>query len=229
MSGFTRAAGIGYDADMQIDIVSDTVCPWCLIGKRRLARALEAWTGAPPEIRWRPYQLAPELPAEGMARDDYLAAKFGASDQAAAIFDRIAGEGRNEGIAFRFDRMTRAPNTLDSHRLIRWAGSAGCQDAVVEDLFSACFMEGRDISEHDVLVEIAARNGMDGDLVARLLAEGHDRDLVSNEAGTARRLGISGVPTFIFDSALAVSGAQPPDALLAAMTEAGRRQSAAED
>mgnify|MGYP005839594029 CR=1 FL=1 len=220
MNGFTTPAAVGYGMGMQIDIVSDTVCPWCLIGKRRLARALETWTGAPPDIRWRPYQLAPELPVEGMARDDYLAAKFGASEQAAAIFDRIAEEGRSEGIAFRFDRIARAPNTLDSHRLIRWAGTADCQDAVVEDLFRAYFTDGRDISDHDVLSGIAARNGMDGPLVARLLAEDRDRDLVSDEVSTARRLGISGVPTFIFDSALAVSGAQPPKALLAAMTEA---------
>ncbi len=224
MNGFPRPPAVGYNPDMQIDIVSDTVCPWCLIGKRRLERALRSWTGAPPDICWRPYQLAPELPAAGMPRDDYLAAKFGSSAQAAAILDRIADEGRSEGLAFRFDRVDRAPNTLDSHRLIRWAGSAGCQDAVVEDLFSAYFMEGQDISAHDVLIGIAVRHGMDGELVARLLAEGRDRDLVSDEVATARRLGISGVPTFIIDSRLAVSGAQPPEALLAAMTKAGQRQ-----
>jgi len=199
---------------MRIDIVSDTVCPWCYIGKRRLERALADRPGVRADIAWRPFRLAPDMPAGGVARDDYLAAKFGTAEKAAASFDRIADAGRTEGLDFAFGKIARAPSTLDSHRLIRWAGSAGCQDGVVEALFAAYFLEGRDISEHVLLCEIAANAGMDGDLVGRLLAEGRDRDLVVREDEAARRAGISGVPTFVFENSYAVSGAQPPDILL---------------
>ena len=199
---------------LAIDIVSDTVCPWCYIGKRRLEAALEKRPGIDAEIRWRPYQLAPELPAEGMARDAYLAAKFEALTDARAVFDRIAEAGRSAGLDFAFDRIARAPNTLDSHRLILWAGSAGCQDGVVEDLFRAYFREGRDIGKSEVLVEIAGRHGMDAPLVAQLLEEGRDRERVAQEATAARRAGISGVPTFIFDQRYAISGAQDTPLLL---------------
>ncbi len=200
--------------DLAIDIVSDTVCPWCYIGKRRLEAALGMRPGIAVAVRWRPYQLAPELPAEGMARDAYLAARFGALADVRTVFARIAEAGREAGIDFAFDRIARAPNTLDSHRLILWAGGAGCQDAVVEDLFRAYFCEGRDIGRREVLVEIAGRHGMDAVLVARLLDEGRDRERVAREATAARRAGISGVPTFIFDQRHAVSGAQDTPVLL---------------
>lgn len=202
---------------MRIDIVSDTVCPWCFIGKRRLEKALAARPQRKPEIRWRPYQLNPELPAHGMDRDAYMAAKFGSKERAREIFATIAEAGRSEGLDFAFGRVARAPNTLDSHRLIRWAGSAGCQDAVVEALFAAYFLEGRDISDPEVLTDIAAACGMDVALVARLLAEGRDRDLVAQEVALARRLGITGVPTFLFDDRYAVSGAQEPEVLVQIM------------
>ena len=199
---------------LAIDIVSDTVCPWCYIGKRRLEAALRERTEIAAAVRWHPYQLAPELPADGMARDAYLAAKFGALADARAIFARIAEAGRGAGLDFAFEKITRAPNTLDSHRLILWAGGAGCQDAVVEDLFRAYFCEGRDIGDRGVLVEIAGRHGMDAMLVARLLDEGRDRERVAQEATAARQAGINGVPTFIFDQRYAVSGAQDAPVLL---------------
>jgi len=198
---------------MQLDIVSDTVCPWCYIGKRRLERALAMRPHVSPEICWRPFQLAPDLPAKGLPRDSYLESKFGSIEKAAAIYEEIAKAGKEEGIDFAFERIERAPNTLDSHRLIRWAGSAGCQDAVVEALFTAYFLEGRDISDHEILAEIASQSGMDAGLVARLLAEGRDRDLVGGEAAQARRMGVSGVPSFVFDNAYVVSGAQSPEVL----------------
>jgi len=198
---------------MQLDIVSDTICPWCYIGKRRLERALSMRPDIRLDVRWRPFQLAPGIPAEGLPRDSYLEAKFGSAEKAAGIYERIAEEGKQEGIEFAFDRIARAPNTLDPHRLIRWAGSAGCQETVIEALFSAYFLEGRDISDLDVLTEIAGDAGMDSALVRRLLTEGRDRDLVAREAAEARQIGISGVPTFIFENAYAVSGAQSPEVL----------------
>lgn len=204
---------------MRIDIVSDTICPWCYIGKRRLERALAERPGRVREIVWRPFRLAPDMPAEGMAREDYLSTKFGSEEKAAAIYARIAEEGRSEGLDFAFDRIARTPATLDSHRLIRWADSAGCQDAVVEALFAAYFCDGRDISDHTLLARIAADAGMDGALVARLLAEGRDAELVAGEDMAARQAGISGVPTFIFENAYAVSGAQAPELLVRAIDQ----------
>ncbi|MFQ5348566.1 MAG: DsbA family oxidoreductase [Rhodothalassiaceae bacterium] len=191
-----------------IDIVSDTVCPWCYIGTRLREAALRERPAIAVDLRWHPYQLAPDLPAEGLARDAYLAAKFGSLAAARDIFGRIADAGRGAGLDFRFDRIRRAPNTLDSHRLILWAGSAGCQDAVVEDLFRSYFLDGQDIGDPAVLVGIAARQGMDRELVAELLAGDRDRDRVAREAAAARQAGISGVPTFIIGQRYAVAGAQ---------------------
>lgn len=198
---------------MQIDVVSDTVCPWCLIGKRRLERALAARPDVDARVTWRAYQLNPDLPPEGIGRKAYLEAKFGGSARAKAIYDQVRQAGVEEGIAFAFDKIDRVPNTLDSHRLIRWAGSAGCQDTVVEALFVAYFFEGRDISDPGVLTAIADEAGMKIDLVARLLKEGHDRDRVAAEVAQARQMGIAGVPTFVFDSQYAVQGAQNAEVL----------------
>lgn len=194
---------------LRIDIISDSVCPWCWIGKRRLEAALAARPGVRADTRWRAYQLNPELPAEGMAKDRMLAAKFGSLERARSLFARIAEEGAGEGIVFAFDRISRAPNTLDSHRLIRWAGPAGVQDAVVEALFAAYFIEGHDISNPQALEDVAAAAGMDRASVAALLAGDADCDAVRAEIAAARRMGVTGVPAFIFDNRYIVAGAQP--------------------
>jgi len=198
---------------MQIDVVSDTVCPWCFIGKRRLGRALAMRPDVPVEVLWRPYQLDPTIPREGVDRRAYLKAKFGDSPRTAAMGDAIRNEGAGEGIDFAFDRIAKSPNTLDSHRLIRWAGGAGVQDAMVERLFKAYFVEGRDIGDAAVLTELAGEAGMDTALVADLLAKGADLASVEREAGMASQMGISGVPTFIFDSKFMISGAREPEIL----------------
>ena len=203
-----------------IDIISDTVCPWCLIGKRRLEKALAARPDLTPQIHWRAYQLHPDMPAEGTDRKAFMAAKFGSEDRAREIFERIAEAGRAEGIAFRFDKITRAINTLDSHRLIRWAGGAGCQDRVVEDLFAAYFFDGKDISDTAILSDIAKNAGMDADLVRDLLAGDQDKDEVMAEVRSAQSMGVQGVPCFILNSRLAVSGAQDPAILIQAMDQA---------
>ena len=198
---------------MQIDVVSDTVCPWCFIGKRRLGRALAMRPDVPVEVLWRPYQLDPTIPREGVDRRAYLKAKFGDSPRTAAMGDAIRNEGAGEGIDFAFDRIAKSPNTLDSHRLIRWAGGAGVQDAMVERLFKAYFVEGRDIGDAAVLTDVAGEAGMDTALVSELLGNGSDLALVEREAGMANQMGISGVPTFVFDSKFMISGAREPEIL----------------
>lgn len=198
---------------MQIDIVSDTVCPWCFIGKRRLTRALAMRPDVPVEVFWRPYRLDPTIPREGVDRRAYLKAKFGDGPRTAAMGDAIRNEGAGEGIDFAFDRIAKTPNTLDSHRLIRWAGGAGVQDDLVERLFKAYFIDGRDIGDAQVLTDIAAEAGMDANLVSELLAKDADLAAVEREAGMANQMGISGVPTFIFDSKFMISGAREPEIL----------------
>src|SRR5580704_6171255 len=150
---------------MLIDVVSDTVCPWCFIGKRRLARAMAMRPDIPFKVQWRPYRLDASIPKEGVDRRTYLKAKFGDGPRTQSMGDIIRKEGESEGIGFAFDRIALSPNTLDSHRLIRWAGSASVQDDVVERLFAAYFLEGRDIGDRAVLLEVARKAGMDLEIV----------------------------------------------------------------
>jgi predicted DsbA family dithiol-disulfide isomerase len=195
---------------MQIDIVSDIICPWCYIGKRRFARAL-AGVPAPVEITWRPYQLNPEMPHDGMERSAYLALKFGGPARADDIYAPIREAGEAEGIAFAFDRIRRTPNTLLSHRLVRHAGDYGRQDAVVEGLFAAYFVDGRDVGAIDELSAIAAAAGLDRQSTEAYLASDADLETVAAEDALARRMGIQGVPCFIIERRIMVSGAQSPD------------------
>ncbi|HVZ69484.1 MAG TPA: DsbA family oxidoreductase [Rhizomicrobium sp.] len=199
---------------MQIDIVSDTVCPWCFIGKRRLERALAQRPDMSFEISWRAYRLDPLVPAEGVDRKAYMRAKFGDSPQAKAMGDALRQAGASEGIDFAFDIIEKRPNTTDSHRLIRWASSSGVQDEVVERLFRAYFEQGRDIGNPIVLAEIASEADMDVELVERLLATDADRELIEREDALAHELGISGVPTFIFANKFLLQGAQDPEAIV---------------
>jgi predicted DsbA family dithiol-disulfide isomerase len=199
---------------MQIDIVSDTVCPWCFIGKRRIGRAMAMRPDVKFDLFWRPYRLDPTIPREGLDRRAYLKAKFGDSPHSSAMGEAIRNEGASEGISFAFDKIARSPNTLNSHRLVRWSLSAGAQDAVVERLFQAYFIDGRDIGDTAVLAAVAAEAGMDGDLVSALLAGDADLESVEREAGLANEMGITGVPTFIFDSKFMISGAREPELLV---------------
>jgi predicted DsbA family dithiol-disulfide isomerase len=198
----------GWAKPMHIDIVSDTVCPWCFIGKRKLENALSTRPDVKAEITWRPFQLNPEMPAEGMDRASYLQAKFGGSERAEQIYVTVAEAGESAGIPFAFDLIQRTPSTINSHRLIRWAESAGVQNQVVEALFRRYFLEGADIADHEVLIAAAAEAGMDTTLVADLLARGVDVDLIRREDTNARQMGINGVPCFIIDRKYAISGAQ---------------------
>jgi predicted DsbA family dithiol-disulfide isomerase len=210
---------------LTIDIVSDVVCPWCYLGEKRLEQALAEEAG-PVVVRWRPYQLDPTIPEGGLDRAEYMEKKFGKSGRLQSVHDNLTRLGAEVGLPFAFDKITRSPNTLDAHRLIRWAASAGVQSRVVDRLFEAYFVEGRDIGDRVVLTEIAAECGLDADLVERLLAEGADSEVVRQEVEQAQAMGVSGVPFFIFAGRLGVPGAQEPSALRQAMAEA--RQAMAE-
>jgi len=200
---------------LTIEVVSDVVCPWCYIGKRRLEKALALLGGeAQVSVRYLPFQLNPEMPQGGMPRAEYRKAKFGSVERSRQLDARVAAEGRGEGIEFAFERMARTPNSIAAHRLIDLAQRQGQGQKVVEELFRAYFEEGKDVGDPEVLDEIAKRGGVSG------WPQEADAKEVAALEGEMRGLGISAVPTFIFDRKLGVSGAHPPEALAQAMREA---------
>ena len=205
---------------MIIDVISDVVCPWCFIGKRRLERALATRPDLEVETLWRPFQLNPDMPREGMERQSYLVAKFGSAEDAERIYATIAKAGAEENIAFDFESIRRTPNTIKAHRLIRFAGENGRQDEVVELLFRRYFEDGMDIGDDDGLVDIAAGAGLDADSVRAHLATDRDLEAVRIEDLQARRLGVTGVPCFVIDRRYAISGAQTPEVFLRAFETA---------
>ncbi len=202
-----------------IDVVSDVVCPWCYIGKRRLDAALARLDGPRPQVHWHPFQLNPDLPPEGVDRRSYLEAKFGGARRTAEIYARVRDAGASVGIAFELDRIERQPNTLTAHRLIGWAQSHGDAGPLVERLFRGYFCEGAYIGDAAVLERLAAEAGFDGDAAAAFLASDAGVAEVAGADRRARELGISGVPLFIFNQRVAVSGAQEPETLLAALAQ----------
>ncbi|BBK32095.1 putative DsbA family dithiol-disulfide isomerase [Stella humosa] len=196
---------------MHIDVFSDVICPWCFIGKRRLARALAAESDVSVTLRWRAFMLNPDMPAEGMDRQTYMAMKFGGPAQARRVYDNVLRAAEAEGLELAIDRIPRTPSTVAAHRLIRWATEQGDVDPVLEGLFRAYFQEGRDIGQASELTAIAAAAGLDPDEARAMLARpGGDADIVAEDR-SARRIGINGVPCFIFDGQYAVSGAQEPE------------------
>ncbi|MBK8738460.1 MAG: DsbA family oxidoreductase [Betaproteobacteria bacterium] len=214
---------------MNIDIISDVVCPWCYVGKRQIEAALALYAqqnpGAdPPRVNWRPFQLNPQLPAEGMSRQDYVTQKFGAA-RSKDVYARVTRVGVEHGIAFAFERIVRQPNTLAAHSLIALAGAAdaednGLQDRVKEAFLHAYFIDGVDLTSRENLVAIATAAGLDRAEVERCLADPQSRQAVAREEQRARAIGVEGVPFFIFNGKLAVSGAQGSAALLEAMRQA---------
>ena len=198
-----------------IEVASDVICPWCYIGKRRLEKALALLAGeVEARIEWLPFQLNPDMPEQGIARADYRRAKFGSVEKGRTLDARVAQEGAGEGIAFAFDRMQRTPNTVAAHQLVELAQKQGKADAVVDALFRAYFEEARDIGDAKVLQAIAERMGVSGWPAAK------NGELVREKEGRVRDLGISGVPTFIFDRKSGISGAYPPEALAQAIRDA---------
>jgi predicted DsbA family dithiol-disulfide isomerase len=201
-----------------IDVVSDVVCPWCYVGKHRLEKALAMLPGQNFAIFWRPFQLDPTIPKEGMPRQAYLERKFG-RERLADLHKPLIEIGKAEGIPFAFDKINRSPNTLDAHRLLRWAHEAGKQNAMADRLFALYFTEGADIGNRDVLTKAAADVGLDAALVAQLLTTEADLDPVIAEINAAQKMGISGVPTFIFAARFALSGAQPAETIKKAIEQ----------
>ncbi len=207
---------------LAIDIISDVVCPWCFVGKRRMEAALRLYRergGAEPKLTWHPFQLNPDMPPEGVDRDEYVRRKFGA-ERAGQVYGRITAVGMEVGIPFDFAKVTRQPNTLAAHSLIALAIDAGKQDAVVEAFFRAFFLEGRDLTSAETLAETAVGAGLDEDDVKAFLGSADARAHIEAEDKQARAIGVEGVPFFIFNRRLAVSGAQAPEVLLEAMLEA---------
>ena len=204
-----------------IDVVSDVVCPWCFIGKRHLEAALAGLPAAAgAKVRWHPFELNPDLPAEGVDRKGYLEAKFGGPARAAEIYARVHEAGVRAGLDFDFDAIVRQPNTRDAHRLIAWAQLRGDAGPLVERLFRAYFQEGRYVGDRDTLAALAAEAGFDADAARVWLESGLGADEIAAAEARVRALGISGVPCFIFDGRVGLSGAQPPETIREAMAQA---------
>ncbi|MBE7185460.1 MAG: DsbA family oxidoreductase [Methylobacterium mesophilicum] len=195
---------------LSINVVSDVVCPWCFLGMRRLDRALAQAPEADTTVHWRPFQLDPSIPAGGLDRREYMKAKFGTGDRLQQTHATLEQLGAAEGIGFHFDAITRSPNTLDAHRLIRWAGAEGeaVQRDVVAELFSRYFEQGQDIGDRDVLADVGAKSGMMAADLRERLAGDEGRESVQAEIVEAQRKGVSGVPFFILADRYAISGAQ---------------------
>jgi predicted DsbA family dithiol-disulfide isomerase len=193
-----------------LDIISDPICPWCYIGKSNLDTAIQRAGVQPFDISWRPFQLNPDMPAEGMDRRAYLEGKFG-KERAVSFYKQIEDAALEAGLDVRFELIERTPNTFDSHRLIRWSRSTGQQSALVHQLFISYFCKGEDISDRDLLLDAAVSIGMERELVAGLFERDSDRELLENEETAAREIGINGVPTFIVANKHVITGAQPAD------------------
>ena len=203
-----------------IDLVADVVCPWCYLGWRRVKSAVALRPDVEPLIVWRPYQLDPTLPEQGVDRKTYMAGKFKDALKLKAVHTALVEAGAEEGIVFDFEAIALSPNTSAAHRLIRWAHGAGRQDAVVEALFSAYFTQGRDIGDPVVLADIGEAAGMDPVVILRLLSEGADKETIDREHAMAVQGGVTGVPFAIFGGKLAVVGAESPENIAQAIDKA---------
>ena len=209
---------------MRIDIVFDTVCPWCFVGKRRFDRALKARPQLKPEIRYRSFLLNPDLPNHGVDRREYLDRKFGGSQQYDRIVEALIFTGRGEGINFALDRIKRTPNSANSHRLVRLAHLVGRQNETVEVLFAAYFERGADIGNTEVLIRLAEEAGIERHMAQAHLASENDLNAVYTENARMHRLGITGVPCYIFNETRAIAGAQEPDILARMLDMAGAQE-----
>jgi len=196
---------------VKLDILSDPICPWCYIGKTNLDKALASVPEHPFVIEWHPFQLNPDMPEGGMDRREYLERKFGGKEGAVKAYAPVVEHAEKAGLNINFEAMKRTPNTLDAHRLIHWAGIEGKQNDVVDALFDAYFVQGRDIGDHEVLADIADGVGMDAAVVLKLLKSDADRDDIRKRDAHSRQMGVNSVPTFIVANQHAVPGAQPPE------------------
>ena len=206
-----------------LEIVSDVICPWCYLGKRRLAQALERLTDFPLEIRWRPFELNPTMPREGMDRGAYYVAKFGSMEYANQIYGRVVAAAQADGLVLNLERIARTPNTRAAHRLIAFADEHGGQDAVVDALFAAYFVNGQDIGADGVLIDLAVAAGLDRAAVTAMLALADGDTAIEAAERDAHELGVDGVPAFLYNGRLLFSGAQSPETIALALRRAHAR------
>ena len=203
--------------NLTVDVISDVICPWCYIGKRRLEKAVAALVGQyDVQVRWHPFQLNPTMPKEGIRRGEYRTQKFGSWERSQELDAKVIAVGATEGIHFAFDKSERTPNTVDAHRLIWLADKHDCQDAVVEALFVAYFTEGRDISNRTTLIDVVVEAGLERQVVETMLNSDEGLDVLADAGEMSRRHGVSGVPFFIINNEITLSGAQQPDTFLEA-------------
>jgi len=207
--------------ELSVDVISDVICPWCYVGKRRLERAIAALGDKyNVQVRWHPFQLNPQLPKEGISRKEYRTRKFGSWERSMELDAKVATVGESEGIQFAFDKISRTPNTADAHRLIWFADQHGCQDTVVESLFRAYFTEGLDVGNRQTLIDVGAESGLDRHAVEPMLDSNEGLDVIANAREMSQRYGVDGVPFFIINQKIALSGAQNPEIFLDAFKQA---------
>ena len=197
---------------ISIDLVSDVICPWCFLGKRRLDNALALIPDVKAEIIFRPFFLDPTIPSEGLDRQEYMAAKFG-EERLKTIHDPLIKAGQEDGVPYHFDKITRTPNTMDAHRLLRWALVEGKQPEIAEALFMSYWSQGRDVGDQQVLADIAESHGMNREAVLKALASEQDKSEVLAETTQAQKMGVTGVPTYIINRKYGVVGAQSAELL----------------
>jgi len=213
---------------VRIDVVSDVVCPWCFIGKRRLEKAIALNPDIPVEVHWRPYFLNDWIPREGISREQYLITKFGSPERYKGIAQRVSAVAAAEGLTYAMDKISRQPNTLDAHRLIRWSNGIGKAAEMKQKLMDLYFTEGADLTNHAVLVQAAADIGLDADDIRNALESDQDVAEIEREARSAKEAGIEGVPCFILGGKFAISGAQAPEYLAEAIARVAQAADAAE-
>jgi predicted DsbA family dithiol-disulfide isomerase len=205
--------------NLAVDVISDVICPWCYIGKRRLEKAIVE-SQQEVRVRWLPFQLNPTMPNEGISRKEYRSRKFGRWEQSLELDTKMIAVGETEGIHFAFDRIEWMPNTMDAHRFVWLADQQDCQDAVVESLFRAYFTEGRDIADRQTLIDVVTEAGLDRQRAKAMLNSEQGMDAIKEAEELSRRHRVSGVPFFVIDNEITLSGAQPPDAFLDAFKKA---------
>ena len=213
---------------VRIDVVSDIVCPWCFIGKHRLEKAIALNPDIPVEVHWRPYFLNDWIPREGISREQYLTTKFGSPERYKGIAQRVSAAAAAEGLTYAMDKISRQPNTLDAHRLIRWADEIGKAAEMKQRLMDLYFTEGADLTSHTVLAQAAADIGLDAEATRKALASDKDVAEIERDALSAKEAGIDGVPCFIFGGKFAISGAQAPEDLAEAIARMAQTADAAE-
>ena len=213
---------------VRIDVVSDIVCPWCFIGKHRLEKAIALNPDIPVEVHWRPYFLNDWIPREGISREQYLTTKFGSPERYKSIAQRVSAAAAAEGLTYAMDKISRQPNTLDAHRLIRWADEIGKAAEMKQRLMDLYFTEGADLTSHAVLAQAAADIGLDAEATRKALASDKDVAEIEREALSAKEAGIDGVPCFIFGGKFAISGAQASEDLAEAIERMAQTADAAE-